>query len=207
MKKSILILMGAAIFGIMSCKNNESKEQNKEQEAGNAATTEAVDPDPTDSIPASGYAAYNSDLKVAELLKKTLAESVLKEDISTIPANERKFRYHAVDLNNDKIDEYLVAPPGNFYCGTGGCSFFIIDNNGKAIGDFTVSDFPIYTATSATEGWQDLIIRSNGKDHLIKMKNGKYPSNPSVAPEYKGEAPNTQALLDIYQKAYPAFSY
>jgi hypothetical protein len=208
-KKSVLILMSAATFAIMSCQSNQSKEQKGEsQEATTAGTANAkVDPDTTDSIPADGYAAYNSDMQAAEIIRKALTETILKDDLSYIPAEQRKFKYHAIDLNNDKSDEYLVALTTNYFCGTGGCSFYIVDKTGKLVSNFSVSDFPVYVAPGATDGWQDLIIMSNGKFHHIKMKGGKYPSNPSVEPEFKGEVPKTPALLNIYESAYPAFIY
>jgi len=204
-RKSILFLFSAATF-IISCNTNENEK--KDVTATDVTTVNTtVDPDPTDSIPANGYASFNSNMETAAMIGKALSEDVLKNDISSIPADERKFKYHAIDLNNDKSDEYLVTPIGSYFCGTGGCSAYLLDHAGKLISSFSVTDFPVHVATTATDGWQDLIITSNGKNHAIKVKNGKYPSNPSVEPDFTGEVPMTPAVLNIYDAAYPAFNY
>lgn len=204
----LILLMAAGVFS--SCGTQKQKEEtNTEKTADTSAVTKTTaDPDPTDTIPADGYPAYNSDSKAAEMLRKTLTETILKNDLASIPADQHRFKYHAFDINNDKKDEYFVTITGSYFCGTGGCNFYIISHDGTVISDFSVSDFPVYVAASITDSWQDLIIQTGGKYHLIKMKQGKYPSNPSVEPLFTGDIPNmAPALLNIYDSPYPAFTF
>lgn len=206
-RSALILLIAAATLSACGSKQTNVK-NNPTQDSTTAKTDSVVDPDPTDSIPADGYAAYNSNMDASAIIKTGLTENVFKSDLNSIPADQRKFKYHSYDLNNDKKDEYLVAPIGNYYCGTGGCSFYILDTDGKQLAGFTVSDFPVYVAATSTEGWSDLIITSDGKNHHIKMKNGKYPSNPSVEPLHKADLPDTTPkLLNIYEGAYPTFNF
>lgn len=166
------------------------------------------DPDPTDTIPGDGYPKYGSDTAVAAMIRKTVQESE-KDIINTIPAEQRKFKYHAFDLNEDGKEEFLVALYTPFYCGTGGCTAYLLNADGSVNTRFSVVRFPVYVAASSSKGWHDLMMYSGGKYRWVKSNGSKYPSNPSTLPEVKGDIPNmAPALLNIWEGgAYPAFSY
>ncbi len=189
------------------------------QSESQTATTPAVaetappppppyDPDPTDTIPGDAYPAYSADTATASLIRASLLKAE-KDMLTGVPPEQRKFKYHAVDLNKDGKNEYLVAlytPP---YCGTGGCSAYLLNADGSMHSRFTVVDFPIYVASSVTDGWSDMIMYSGRENRLVKHKGGKYPSNPSVQPAYKGTMPDkSSAVLNVFEGgAYPAFSF
>ena len=82
---------------------------------------------------------------------------------------QRFFYYEAFDLNNDKKNEYFVGFSNSYFCGSGGCSGYILKNDGTVINRFSVTDFPIYVTTSSTEKFYDLLIKSGGLFHQIKM--------------------------------------
>ena len=166
------------------------------------------DPDPTDTIPGDAYPAYGSDTAVAALIRKTLLETE-KEMANVIPAEQRKFKYHAFDLNEDGKNELMVALYTPFYCGTGGCTAYLLNADGSVNSKFSVVRFPVYVAASSTKGWHDLMMYSGSKHRWVKWDGSKYPSNPSTLPEVKGDIPNmAPALLNIWEGgAYPAFSY
>ncbi|TEB41237.1 hypothetical protein D0809_26550, partial [Flavobacterium circumlabens] len=126
---------------------------------------------------------------------------LLKKDLPAMTKEDRFFYYDAFDLNNDKKNEYFVGFSNPYFCGSGGCSGYILNNDGSVINSFTVTDFPISVTTSVTEKFYDLIFETGGKFHLLKMKNGKYPSNPSVQEKVKGDVPKeTTKVLDIQGK-------
>lgn len=196
------ILMAFMILGIISCQNKEKKEDKS------IIKTIAED---TLSKTAAGTAdvsdAPAKDNKTVELIQKQL-NILLKNDLAGLTKDDRFFYYEAFDLNNDKKDEYFVGFSNSYFCGSGGCSGYILNNDGSLINKFTVTDFPIYVKTSVTEKFYDLIAVSGGKFHLLKMKNGKYPSNPSVQEVVKEEASRDDAkVLDIDGKKLEKYSF
>ena len=147
------------------------------------------------------------DNKVVELIQKQL-NILLKKDLPALTKDDRLFYYEAFDLNNDKKDEYFVGFSNSYFCGSGGCSGYILNNDGSVLNSFTITDFPIYIATSSTEKYYDLIMETGGEFHLVKMKNGKYPSNPSVQPELTGRAPKESTkVLDVEGNEFEKYSF
>ncbi|WDF64404.1 hypothetical protein [Flavobacterium sp. KACC 22763] len=145
--------------------------------------------------------------KAVELIRKQLLV-LLKNDIPALTKEDRYFYYDAFDLNNDQKNEYFVGFSNPYFCGSGGCSGYILKNDGSVINRFTVTDFPIYVTTSSTEKFYDLIFESGGKFHLLKMKGGKYPSNPSVQQIIKGDVPKESTMvLDIQGEKLEKYSF
>ena len=182
--------------------------QNKEKTDSNIIKTIAED---TLSKTVAGTAdvsdAPAKDNNAVELIQKQL-NILLKEDLPAMTKKDRFFYYEAFDLNNDKKEEYFVGFSNSYFCGSGGCSGYILNNNGSLINSFTITDFPIYITTSSTEKFYDLIFETGGKFYIVKMKDGKYPSNPSVQKELTGRAPkeNTK-VLDIEGKKLEKYSF
>lgn len=200
MKNKILIIIG--ILTIYSC-------QNKEKPASkNIIETIAED---TLSKTVAGTADLSEapprDDKAVEMIRKRLLV-LLKNNLPAMTKEDRFFYYDAFDLNNDKKNEYFVGFSNPYFCGSGGCSGYILNNGGSLINSFTVTDFPIYITTTSSEKFQDLIVSSKGIFHSIKMKNGKYPSNPSVQELWKGDVPkDAAAVLDISGKKLEKYSF
>ena len=198
MKNKILILIG--ILAFYSCQNkNDSK---------NIVKTIVQD---TLSKTLGGTADLSNvptkDDKEVELIRKQL-KVLLKNDLKTMSKEDRYFYYEAFDLNNDKNNEYFVGFSNSYFCGNGGCSGYILNTDGSLINSFTVTDFPILVTTSMTEKVYDLLIKSDGLYHLVKMKNGKYPSNPSIEEKWKGDVPKESTkVLDIYDKKLEKYSF
>lgn len=191
MRRIFLILIGISI--LYSCQNKDQKK--------NIIKTIIQD---TLSKTLGGTAdvgdAPPKDDKAVELIRRQL-QLLLKKDLPAMTKEDRYFYYEAFDLNNDQKNEYFVGFSNSYFCGSGGCSGYILNNDGSLINSFTVTDFPIYVTTTLTEKFYDLIMESSGKFHHIKFSNGKYPSNPSVEPEHKGEVPKESSkVLDIQGK-------
>ena len=198
MKNKILILIG--ILGLYSCQNkNEPKNIIKTIAQDTLSKTVAGTADLTDAPP--------RDDKAVALIRKQL-NVLLKKDLVAMIKEDRFFYYQAFDLNNDKKDEYFVGFSNPYFCGSGGCSGYILNNDGSLINSFTVTDFPIFVTTSTTEKFYDLIFESGGKFYLLKMKNGKYPSNPSVQEVVKENVPKESIkVLDITSKKLEKYSF
>lgn len=200
MKNKILIAF--AVLAMFSCQNKGKTEKENVVEAvatDTLAKTAAGTADVSEAAP--------KDDKAVELIRKQLLV-LLKKDLPAMTADNRFFYYSAFDLNNDKKDEYFVGFSNPYFCGSGGCSGYILNNDGSLINAFTVTDFPIYVTTSVSEKFYDLIAVSGGKFHLLKFKNGKYPSNPSVQEVVKEEASRDSAkVLDIDGKKLEKYSF
>ncbi|MNX62195.1 hypothetical protein D3C86_931510 [compost metagenome] len=196
------ILIALTILVLYSC-------QNKEKPASkNIIKTIAQD---TLSKTLGGTANLSDvpakDDKTVELIRKQLTV-LLKKDLPAMTKDDRYFYYEAYDLNNDKKNEYFVGFSNPYFCGSGGCSGYILNNDGSVINSFTVTDFPIFIGTTSSENFKDLIFKSGNALHSLKMKNGKYPSNPSVQEKWKGDIPKeSPVVLDIYAKKLEKYSF
>ncbi|QLC65880.1 hypothetical protein LPB248_06155 [Flavobacterium sp. LPB0248] len=198
MKNRFLILI--AILALSSCQNKDNSK--------NIVKTIVQD---TLSKTLGGTAdlsevSEKNDKEVALIRKQLLV--LLKKDLPAMTKEDRSFYYEAFDLNNDKKEEYFVGFSNSYFCGSGGCSGYILKNDGTVINRFTVTDFPIYVTSSSSEKFYDLIFESGGKFHLLKMKGGKYPSNPSVQEVIKGNVPKESTkVLDIQGKKLEKYSF
>lgn len=174
-----------------------------------AKLSTAEDPDPTDSIPVEKYGVNNSSKTTANLVRQTLT-TLFKDDIekNTIDDNSRRFIFFEYDLNNDSKKEIFVGLTGNYFCGSGGCTFYILDSDGNKVSRFTVSEFPIVIDSESNQGWKNLFIESNGKFHIIKYTGKNYPSNPSIEPILKGTPGNSlPRALNFANEPYPWFKF
>lgn len=198
MKNKILILIG--ILTLYSCQDKkDSKNIVKTIVQDTLSKTIGGTADLSDAPP--------RDDKAVALIRKQL-NVLLKSDLPALTKDDRYFYYEEFDLNNDKKNEYFVGFSNSYFCGSGGCSGYILNNDGSVINKFTVTDFPMYVTTSSTEKFYDLIFESGGKLHLLKMKGGKYPSNPSVQEVVKGNVPKESTkVLDIDGKKMEKYSF
>ena len=72
------------------------------------------------------------------------------EELNAIPFMELE-----VDLdNNYETQEYLIYVMDSMLCGSGGCSLYITDKEGKTLSYMTVTKLPIYTTNSTIEDQQ-----------------------------------------------------
>jgi len=196
------ILAAIMILGMISC-----QDKNKTEDKSIIKTIAEDTLSKTVAGTADVSDAPVKEDKAAELIRKQL-NVLLKADLPAMTKDDRYFYYEAFDLNNDQKPEYFVGFSNPYFCGSGGCSGYILNNDGSVINRFTVTDFPIYVTTSSTDKFYDLIMKSGGIAHLVKMKNGKYPSNPSVQEKLKGDIPKeSTAVLDIQGKKLEKYSF
>ncbi len=172
-------------------------------------TEPSYDPDPTDTIPGDQYGINSSSKQTADLVRLTLQDK-LKADLekNIVDSLSRKFIFFEYDLNDDGNKEIFVGLIGPYFCGSGGCSPYLLDNQGNVITHFSVSDYPIVIDNNKTNGWKDLFIRSNGKDRIVKFDGKKYPSNPSTLPALKVlPGDGLPRALNFVNEPYPWFRF
>lgn len=119
-------------------------------------------------------------------------DDIAKELIDTF---SRHFKYSQYDLNNDGRQEILVGLTGPYFCGSGGCTMYLLTHQGDVITKYSVVEYPVYVDTTATKGWKDLIIYSGGANRSVKWNGKSYPSNPSTLPKTKAEPGQHQIKL------------
>lgn len=174
-----------------------------------SAVEEIVDPDTTDQIPGDQYLMDASSEKTASLVRERLNQ-LFAEDlkIGIVDSISRKFIFFEYDLNGDQSKEILVGLTGPYFCGSGGCTQYILNAKGEVLSKFTVSDYPVVIAPEKTKGWSDLYILSGGDYRVVKFDGKTYPSNPSVLPKL-GMLPGDglPRALDFMNDNYPWFGF
>ena len=211
MRKPFIILLSSALF-LNSCGPASDSGSNLVQDSSlsdTAVVNLLQDPDTTDTIPASAY-GINTYGSVAENQIRTSFQTLFKDDLARniIPGLSRKFIIFEFDLNGDSINEIFAGLTGPYFCGSGGCTIYLFNNDGTVLTRFTVADYPIVVSDSKTMGFKDLIIKSNGQNHLMKFDGKKYPSNPSLEPILKlipGDG--LPRALDFVNEPYPWFRF
>lgn len=207
---SVLIIFIAFVFS--GCNSNDKKETNVKKDTASTKETKSVtkkdtayDADPTDTIPGSMYGINSSSKQTADLIRLTL-QNKYKSDIekNLIDSISRKFIFFEYDMNGDSKKEILVGLTGPYFCGSGGCSIMLLDDQGNEITNFSVSDYPVVIDNKKSNNWNDLFIMSNGKYHIMKFDGKKYPSNPSVQTVLK-EIPGDSLprALNFLNEPYP----
>lgn len=170
---------------------------------------ELTDPDPTDDIPPGQYLEASASIATAEIVKTALQKQ-FKDDIdkNLLEESARKFVQFEYDLNGDGINEILVGLVGPYFCGSGGCTQFVLDHEGNVVTVFSVADYPVIISADKSKGWNDLIIFSGGKNRTVKFDGTKYPSNPSVQPALEtAPADGLPRALDFINEKYPWFKF
>jgi hypothetical protein len=135
-----------------------------------------------------------------------LTQSYLKNDLQFLTENDRKFQFYKIDLNDDGKEEYFIRFMSSYFCGTGGCTFLLLDRYAEVINKFTVMDAPVYISKDKTNGWKKLIVQSEGKFKELIFDGKSYPSNPSVAPDSKTQ-PGADFEIIFDDKNQPSKTY
>ena len=205
MKKLLLLF---ALLAMVACKDQKNETQEIAEE-----TEEVVeDKTPVGSMAETNdrqaaqeaYAPQSSDDGIAASIKNALVNDLLKDDLASMEAKDRKFQYFTVDLNDDDKKEHFVAFMSPYFCGSGGCTVMLLDHEASVITKFTVMRTPIWAEKSTTNGWRNLLVRSEGELKELKFDGSTYPSNPSVVPAASFDAPSGSAIVmfdDNFAKA------
>jgi len=201
MKKTCILLALLLITLFIQCQpGNEKAETGKDSTSSDNPLEQPMltDSAALDDKQHLNEAALDNVEQAKEFLQSYFKEDLQKGLLDTM---SRQFLLQEADLNNDGKDELFVGLTGPYFCGSGGCTFLLLDQRGKLITKFTVSDYPVFVDTIVTQGWQDLLVQSRGKFHRLKFSGNKYPGNPSVAPVIDSlPSKGTQAIFDQWDK-------
>lgn len=209
MKKLIFSLATLGLI-LVACKKEAAPASDVAKTDSTSVTSDSlVDPDTTDTIAAANYTAAATNTQTAEKVRKFLQTQFKKDvDSKALQDNDKKFIQFEFDINDDGKKEIFVGLTGPYFCGSGGCTQFILNEDGTQLANFTVSDYPVIIDTNKTNGYRDLFIYSGGKNRIVKFDGKTYPSNPSTLPELKlipGDG--LPRALDFTKEAYPWFKF
>jgi hypothetical protein len=132
-----------------------------------------------------------------------------KEDLKNgiIDSFGRRFIFFEYDLNDDGKKEIFVGLRGSYFCGSGGCTIYLLDNQGNVITKFSVSR-DVVIDNKVTNGFKDLFIYSGGKFRIVKYKGKTYPSNPSTLPALNVvPGDDLPRALNFVNEPYPWFTF
>lgn len=133
-----------------------------------------------------GLSRETEKQKTENNIKNYILE-IIKDDYKFLNDSQKKFKYDSFDLNSDGKEEYIIFLQNNYFCGTGGCTYFLLSNNGSLITKFTVSTNPFKVLKNKTNDWFDIVIQINGNNKVLKFNGESYPSNPSLVNNYSKE--------------------
>jgi len=183
MQKFYLLPAILLITLLIQCQSGNNKSNSTASTSPSVDTSEAAKSSETetDNTKSDKYDAQHKE-KIAQV--RSFLQSYLKEDLNKglIDTMSRQFQLQVADLNKDGKNETFVGLTGPYFCGSGGCTFLLLDHTGRLNTRFTVASYPVIVDSTFTKGWRDLLVQSGGKFHRLKYTGVKYPSNPSGAP-------------------------
>jgi hypothetical protein len=157
----------------------------------------------------SKFVPQSTDQQTANNLKNFLTLEFLKDDLEFLQPNDRKFQFYKIDLNADGNEEIFVRLMGPYFCGSGGCTFLLLDKYGEIITKFTVTRAPVFVESTKVNGWSLLLVKDSGVFKELIFKDGTYPNNPSVLDKAPYDAPSghAQVMFDDENFACQTFEF
>jgi len=186
-----LQLLAMVLLVTVSCKEKPSDEKKE----SNTIENEVVKTEAKKRSHEEEFVAQSVDDQLAKNIKNFLIKDYLKDDLAVMNDSDRKFQMYKIDLNNDGKDEVFVRFLTPYFCGTGGCTFLLLDHQGEIITDFSVTRAPIFAEQTYKNGWQLLLVQDAGVFKEMVYKNGTYPSNPSLLEKAPYDAPSGHAEI------------
>ncbi len=135
-------------------------------------------------------------LKIGDYLKTKFLNEV---DLRTMTKEDRKFQFSTIDLNGDGVNEIFVYLNSVSFCGSGGCTFLLLDNSFNLITKFTVTRTPILVSEKVKNDWNKLYLFSDGYREIIyNKKMGSYPTNPSLEDKMNENLNNQEHIIRLF---------
>ncbi|RIW12863.1 hypothetical protein [Vibrio harveyi] len=162
----------------------------------------------TDSV-STNTTAPEAPVEIKSVDAATIAtwidQSILNQEGLSLENDKIRYLTGSADLNSDGVAEHFVLLQDRYFCGSGGCSAYMFDNNGKVLNRMSVTRTPVVLADSYSNGWQDFIVWSNGAYRQMSFNGNTYPSNPSLEPKIDRDAKVQTALAyvmatELYQQ-------
>lgn len=174
--KNLTTLSYILLLLITSCQQSNESEKDNRGSQSHTNTDSVTISDAFDKL------RYNEE-DTAQI-SSWLASSILKEDLIFLKSDQRRYQLDAYDLNKDGNMEYFIGFSNDYFCGSGGCTYYLVNHTGEVLSLFSVSRAPFYVLPSTTNGWYDLVINSNSGMRKLTFDGKSYPANPSILPAF-----------------------
>ena len=185
MKKIIYILLAISLVpacGKIQDKKTLNIENNVVEDSSLNKTPENYNPKTTDE-------------RTADKIKEFLVSDFLKDDIAYLEKNDRRFQFYSIDLNHDGTSEIFIRFMSPYFCGSGGCTFLLLNSDFKIITKFSVTRAPIFVEKSENTSWSILLVKDQGVFKELKYDGSSYPNNPSILTKASYDAPSGHAEI------------
>ncbi|MCK5816185.1 MAG: hypothetical protein KAH07_09595 [Flavobacteriaceae bacterium] len=179
MNKNIIptIVILVSLF-LSSCKTKNPEK--KQIEVSKEVKTEVPNVPKEKELILPDYTKQSVDDKLADKIKTYITTVFLTDgDLRVIAKDQRKFQLYKIDLNNDGENEIFVNFMTSYFCGTGGCTILLLNNDFEMITKFSVTK-TLFVEKILQNGWRILMTKSEGNWKELVYKNDSYPSNPSM---------------------------
>lgn len=205
MKFILIPLISMLLF----CCKRDVQQSTKINDSGveSVATSDTIEKKEITAIKSAEFVSQSTDQQTANNLKNFLVNDFLKDDLSFLEPKDRKFQFYKIDLNNDGNEEIFIRFMGSYFCGSGGCTFLLLDKYGEIITKFTVTRAPIFVEQTKVNGWSLLLLKDSGVFKELTFENGSYPSNPSVLPKAPYDAPSGHAQVMFDDEFYKSKTF
>jgi hypothetical protein len=149
-------------------------------------------------------------------LTEASAEQSVRKFLQT-QTKDKETRYIAVfrDLNDDGVPEALGYLVGNEWCGSGGCTLFVLHKSGvfwNVLSRITITRPPVRILQAVSNGWHDLGVQVSGGgirrpyEAEIPFNGKKYASNPTVSPaRHVRKNAAGEVVISSFETAKPLF--
>lgn len=193
---------------VLSCKGeHEQSNKNIDTIPEKITGSDTVIKDKIPENKTTAFVSQSTDEQTANNLKNFLLNDFLKDDISFLEPKDRKFQFYKIDLNNDGNEEIFVRFISSYFCGSGGCTFLLLDKYGEIITKFTVTRAPIFVEPAKVNGWSVLLVKDAGVFKELTFDNGSYPSNPSLLSKAPYDAPSGHAQVMFDDSFYQSKTF
>lgn len=186
-----LLFISLCFVLILSCNTKKNSEDSSvSQPEISSPATKGVEPSKSEDE----YVSQSTDEQTANNLKVFL-KNYVNDDYSFLQDMDKQFQFYKTDLNGDGNDEIFVRLMGPYFCGSGGCTFLLLDKYGEVITKFTVTRAPIFIEPTKVNDWNLLLVKDSGVFKELRFEGGTYPSNPSILPKAPYDAPSGHAQI------------
>jgi hypothetical protein len=139
--------------------------------------------------------------------EKTRDESIERAVLKALRmAPNNYYFYDRVDLDGDGEPEVLVYTVSHDQCDFNGCNLLVMKKKGEkyeAVSNITQSWMPVFVSSKRTNGWNDLIVSTEGNYYTVLKFDGKsYPRDPRSQPPLSELVDGTAYLSNPRNPAY-----
>lgn len=144
----------------------------------------------------SPIAAYDGQVQGRRASTDKSSEQILRSFLQSyfrskhLADDKTRYTYAFAPLNSTESSSVIVYVTGPAWCGSGGCTAFVLarDHSAyKVITKITIVRPPIRVLSSSTNGWRDIGVwvqggGQSGYEARLSFNGKTYPTNPSRPP-------------------------